>query len=119
MISAPDYRDKYWTQQTGERIKLREMGTRHCFHTLKCLYNWAAMNTGRPLVWNTHSWRFPNLGVKEISLWMAALMAEIEARGDLADKYAEPYRLIKHHLGVGSQEHVTLEESLRETEARK
>lgn len=95
-------RETEWHQQDGVGIKVRDMDTRHCFHSLKILHNFIARHTDRDEViveeGSQWRWHFRKMKPYQIALWMMAFVAEIDARDDLADEYVEAYTDIRLSL---------------------
>ena len=84
-----------WHTQDGQILSLDEMDTKHIFNSMKMYYNHLARQAGFPEIWFMHEYgdhylrlhRFADAYAKVIVIFVH----EIETRGDLPEKYHEPY----------------------------
>lgn len=89
-----------WTTQKGERLRLEDMHTVHVFNSLKMQYNHlAVVYGGMETVWFTKQYEDKiaeaKLQPELMILTVFLFISEIEKRGDLEEKFIEPYELIK------------------------
>jgi hypothetical protein len=108
-----------WRSMDGRVLYLREMKTSHIFNSMKMVFNHIAEEYGGRPVWYVH----PYAGVKdevrrrprEQARLVALFCYEIEARGDLPERYEDPYNEIMSQIlnlrelrmdAIGSQQKV-------------
>lgn len=87
-----------WKTMDGEILTLAEMKTGHVFNSMKmCFNHLAAAWDARP-VWHQHQYRdYASAARQEPGqlAWLVVMfIQEIEKRGDLPEKYREPYNEI-------------------------
>lgn len=89
-------KDWTWTTKEGEVLRIDQMGTGHIFNAMKMLFNHLAITWGGKPVWFVHQYRDYMCYSKSQPEWMFLTMCyfiqEIEKRGDLPDRYREPYK---------------------------
>lgn len=95
-------RDLLWTTMEGETLSIRDMDTKHCFNSMKMLFNHIAEMWGGQPVWFQQ--KYPDTSAaavsapKHLAMYVCAFIREIDRRGDLPLKYREPYALIKRQV---------------------
>lgn len=87
-----------WRTMEGETLALSEMETSHVFNCMKMVFNHLAKVWGGRPVWFTKEYGDYTEGAARDPARLAGLvvffMAEIIRRGDLPEKYVEPFRAI-------------------------
>lgn len=91
-----------WRTQDGRVLWLHEMKTSHIFNSMKMLFNHIAEAYGATPIWYQHSYegfkKSAKNRPKDLARVVAVFCYEIERRGDLDQKYWEPYRLIMEQI---------------------
>lgn len=87
-----------WRTMEGEVLALDEMETSHVFNAMKMIFNHLAEAWGGRPVWFTKAYGDYQDRAETDPAKLAGLVVffiqEIERRGNLPDKYVEPYRSI-------------------------
>ena len=87
-----------WRTNDGDVLKISDMETSHVFNTLKMWYNHFAEAQDLPSFWFNHSYNgishVVNQKPDEVLGLIAVFIWTIETRGDLPEKYVEPYQNI-------------------------
>lgn len=99
-INSDNFR---WHTQTGDKLKLSEMDTRHIFNSMKMLYNHFTLHYSElePINFTIKHRGFANkaLSIPQTMLETLILfIAEIERRSDLPMTFKDNYRRIIHEL---------------------
>lgn len=86
----------------GEILSLDEMSTKHIFNSMKMAFNHLADTHGGTPVWFTVQYREYREAAKDNPVQLARLVVffiqEIQRRGDLPERYSEPFRLILEQI---------------------
>lgn len=115
--------DFRWKTMSGDVLTLSEMKTGHIFNSMKMIYNHLASSLDLPTIWFVHEYSDYHLWSKTIPKKIAKTMLlfiyEIEKRGDLPEKYKQPYSIIigviMKILGIKILEYKPLLEGLYES----
>jgi hypothetical protein len=87
-----------WRTMEGETLTLPQMETKHIFNSMKMCFNHLAEVWGGKPVWFVQEYPDYFDQAKAAPAHLAGVivmfLAEIERRGDLPEKYLEPYRAI-------------------------
>lgn len=91
-----------WRTMDGQVLTLDQMDTKHLFNSMKMVFNHlAAQHGGRP-VWFQQQYGDYHEACREHPQTQAALVVmflkEIDRRGDLPEKYAQPFAEIKEQI---------------------
>lgn len=102
MSAALMKRPFLWRTMEGEVLTLAEMETKHIFNSMKMVFNHLAEEFGADPVWFVHTYRDyqhrANHDPDALAYQVLTFIAEIEARGDLPEKYRVPYLLITEQV---------------------
>lgn len=87
-----------WRTMEGEILTLAEMDTKHIFNSMKMIFNHLAQEFNAQPVWFNHRYSdYQHSAARNpegLAWQVLVFIAEIESRGDLSTKYAEPYQTI-------------------------
>lgn len=119
IASRPELKrqDFRWRTMDGDILTLDEMATKHIFNSMKMCFNHLAAAWGAKPVWFVkHYGDYASAAVREprqLAWLVVFFILEIDRRGDLPERYSEPYQQIKDQLTARniSAETVLLEES--------
>mgnify|MGYP003963164499 CR=1 FL=1 len=100
-----EYKEDFsWRTQDGDILLLEEMDTKHVFNSMKMIYNHLASRYNKETVWFTkfytdYAYDFDSF---DMALTICIFYEEIEKRGNLPMKYAQPYYKIVSALKTWS-----------------
>ena len=87
-----------WVTSYGATLKVDEMDTKHVFNCMKMMYNHLAAANNLPTFWFNHVYReyeyLAKHRPKKLIEHLLLFVYIIEERGDLPDRYREPYESI-------------------------
>src|SRR5438270_12907186 len=100
-----DFRDLLWHCTDGTVLPVGEMKTRHMFNAMKMMFNHIADAHGGVPVWFNKQYEGLHekacgdmTDLREMALLVCCFVVEIELRGDLPEKYRDPYAQIVAQL---------------------
>jgi hypothetical protein len=95
-----EFKDNFiWTTHDNEHLTLSQMNTIHIFNAMKMVYNnILSEHMSVNEVWYNRSWHLDEDNYLQYLLSMVVFCEEIERRGNLPEKYIEPYYCIMLEL---------------------
>lgn len=94
--------DADWITTEGQRLVIGEMDTKHLFNSMKMLFNHLAESWGGRPVWfqkrYPDTFRIARKQPKLLAEFVCRAVVAIDARGDLPERYRQPYAEIVGQL---------------------